>query len=271
MNKNIIALIFFVSSLTVYASSEKSALEESSKWTNKGERPILSENGKIVYRFGHSHPISICSPLQVCEVVLEAGEKINGLHLGDKIRWNVNLTFSGKEPTQTPHIIVKPFVAGLQTTMIVTTDRRTYRIKLKSKDSGNFTPSIGFLYEVNFNHLLKRFKKERKKEIERSTIPETSHKIEDLYFGYKIDGEAPWKPIRVYHTAEKTVIQMPEKMKHSEAPALLIVDIEGEEQLVNYRLVKDKFIVDQIIDRAVMVAGVGDKQARVEIKMEERK
>ena len=270
MNKIIIALVFFFS-YTVYAGSEEIALKEASKWVNRGDKPFLSENGKIVYRFGYSHPVSICSPLQVCEVVLEAGEKISGLHLGDKIRWKVSLSYSGRHPSQIPHIIVKPFDTDLETTMIVTTDKRTYRIKLKSKEAGKFTPSIGFLYAVDFNHLLERYKQKRKTEIKRTTIPDTSHKIEDLYFGYSIDGKASWKPIRVYHTAEKTVIQMPEKMKHSEAPALLIIGIEGEEQLVNYRLVKDKFIVDQIIDRAVLVAGVGDKQERVEIKMEERK
>ena len=39
---------------------------------------------------------------------------------------------------------------------------------------------------------------------------------------------------------------------------------EGE-ALVNYRLQGDRFIVDQLFDKAMLIAGVGSKQTKVTI------
>ncbi|MGJ9087292.1 TrbG/VirB9 family P-type conjugative transfer protein, partial [Campylobacter coli] len=48
--------------------------------------------------------------------------------------------------------------------------------------------------------------------------------IENLDFGYSIEGNAPFKPLRIYNDGIKTYIQMPKNLKFYEAPALMILD-----------------------------------------------
>lgn len=53
---------------------------------------------------------------------------------------------------------------------------------------------------------------------------------------------------------------------------LLLVRPEGrvgddaDHVLVNYRLEGDRFIVDAVVEQAVLLAGVGDRQSRVTIE-----
>jgi type IV secretion system protein TrbG len=87
-----------------------------------------------------------------------------------------------------------------------------------------------------------------------------------------VSGSAPWVPLRVFNDGRKTIIQMPDTMAQTEAPVLLVLRQDGglfsdeETTLVNYRLVGDRYIVDAVLDRAVLVAGVGSGQDRVVIE-----
>jgi type IV secretion system protein TrbG len=65
---------------------------------------------------------------------------------------------------------------------------------------------------------------------------------------------------------------MPASMSQSEAPILLVVRKDGglftdeESVQVNYRLQGNRYIVDSIFDKAILVAGVGSSQDRVTIQ-----
>jgi type IV secretion system protein VirB9 len=58
---------------------------------------------------------------------------------------------------------------------------------------------------------------------------------------------------------------MPGTLDSSEAPALLILDENKQEKLVNYRIVDHRYIIDQLFDRAALVSGVGKKGSRIDI------
>jgi type IV secretory pathway VirB9-like protein len=49
---------------------------------------------------------------------------------------------------------------------------------------------------------------------------------------------------------------------------LVVLDAANQEQLVNYRMVDDRYVVDQVIDRAALIRGVGRHQERIEIARE---
>jgi type IV secretion system protein VirB9 len=53
-------------------------------------------------------------------------------------------------------------------------------------------------------------------------------------------------------------------MKTADAPALLIAASSGN-QMVNYRVRGNYYVVDRLFDDAVMVAGVGREQDRVNV------
>lgn len=64
---------------------------------------------------------------------------------------------------------------------------------------------------------------------------------------------------------------MPTAMAQTEAPTLLVVRKDGglftddETVMVNYRVQGDRYIVDTIFDKAILIAGVGSSQDRVTI------
>ena len=104
------------------------------------------------------------------------------------------------------------------------------------------------------------------------TLPETREYMGNLSFDYEVSGSAAWKPVRVYNDGRKTIIQMPSTMAQTEAPALLVVRKDGgvftddETVMVNYRVQGDRYIVDSVFDKAILIAGVGSSQDRVTIQ-----
>ncbi|PTQ91935.1 P-type conjugative transfer protein TrbG, partial [Nitrosomonas nitrosa] len=102
-------------------------------------------------------------------------------------------------------------------------------------------------------------------------IPETGEYLGNLDFAYLVSGNAVWKPVRVYNDGQKTIIQMPRIMAQTEAPTLLLLNKKGglfrkdDTVMVNYRLQGDRYIVDALFDKAILVAGAGNNQSRVTV------
>jgi type IV secretion system protein VirB9 len=87
-----------------------------------------------------------------------------------------------------------------------------------------------------------------------------------LNFAYTVGGpNVPWKPIRAFDDGSHVYIQMPPRMKSSEAPALL-VDAGSGTQMVNYRVKGNYYVVDRLVTDAILVSGVGRDQDRVTIR-----
>lgn len=67
-------------------------------------------------------------------IELQAGEKIVGEpHIGDSVRWNISPAIYGTGDQATSVIILKPQTPGLDTNLLITTDRRAYYLRLISK------------------------------------------------------------------------------------------------------------------------------------------
>ncbi|MBN9052606.1 MAG: TrbG/VirB9 family P-type conjugative transfer protein, partial [Rhizobiales bacterium] len=133
----IAALAVLPASLPVALAQSMSANE--TKGTNisgqwRGSRGLVTRgtDGKVVFLFGEIQPSVVCSPLQVCDIELQAGEIVRDVLVGDTVRWKVEPATSGAVGGQAIHLIVKPAEPGLVTSMVVTTSRRTYHIQLKS-------------------------------------------------------------------------------------------------------------------------------------------
>jgi type IV secretion system protein VirB9 len=186
------------------------------------------------------------------------------VHAGDTVRWQLGPALSGPPDNQTTHVIVKPTAADLRTDLIIATDRRTYHLELLSRKD-DWMPSVGFSYPEEIQAEWDAYQRNTAKEKKDNTLPETGENLLTLDFKYQVDGKAPWKPVRVYSTGLKTVIQMPAQMKATESPALLVIGDGGKEELVNYRVRGDRYIVDLVFDKAVLISGVGRQQTKVTI------
>jgi len=228
---------------------------------------ILGLAGKNEFIYGTEIPEVICTPLKLCVVVLEAGEVINSVNVGDKQRWHITPTFSGTKEFGKTHVIIKPITDSAETSLVITTTKRTYVINLRTSKA-EYMPLVSFHYpetqEQEWGNYIKAQKEGAKqKAIKEKQKPSKVSRIENIVNNYAIEGKASWKPVAVYHDGLKTYIQFPKTISGDELPVLLVLTDAGEHIQVNYRLIGQTMKIDYVVDKGVLVAGIGDNQKRV--------
>lgn len=223
-------------------------------------RPITGPDGVLRYPLGERTPPTLrCKPLFVCDLVLEPGEAIVNVAVGDSVRWLIAPASSGAQDGTTPHVLIKPTEAGLHTNLIVTTNRRTYYLTLVSS---NHTPMlrIGFLYPHDPQHDFATTFMGRG--IRPGTpLPETA--IDKLDFNYRMSGDRGLQPVRVFNDGTHTYLQMPQGM--SDIPVLFAVGNDGGNTLINYRFTGQYYVVDGVPASIALVSGSGKHQRRAVI------
>lgn len=266
--------LYFSDKNPTLTPQEKAAIAIAEKWKSpraKSIAPVTGPNGSIKFLYGAQQPSIVCAVLQVCDVALQAGEQVNSINLGDTARWTVEPAVTGSGAGEVQHLIIKPLDVGLETSMVVTTNRRTYHLRLRSHRS-QYMPQVAFTYPEEAMAKWEAIKAREGRDRDDRTLPETREYMGNLSFDYEVSGSAAWKPVRVYNDGRKTIIQMPSTMAQTEAPALLVVRKDGgvftddETVMVNYRVQGDRYIVDSVFDKAILIAGVGSSQDRVTIQ-----
>lgn len=231
----------------------------SGQWQDSGAVMTRGPDGQVIYLFGETQPTVVCAPLQLCEVQLQAGEAVRDVLVGDTVRWQIEPASSGSPEGQRISLIVKPAEPGLKTSMVVTTSRRTYHINLES-DARRYMARVAFKYPEDVRKQLAAVNQK----IADSIIPGAGVPAENLSFNYSVRGSARWKPTRVYTDGTKTYIQFPGGLGSGDAPVLYVVS-GGQNQIVNYRLKNNMMVVDYLIDKAILISGVGRQQQKITI------
>jgi len=243
----------------------------SREWVESRNAPGPGKDGRVVYAFGGGLPIVVCAPLHVCILELEPGEKIVGEpHIGDSIRWEISPSVSGSGPDAIPLIIIKPRIAGLDTTMVVPTDRRAYYVRLQSKPN-EYVARVAFSYPEDTKqkwqeYLVKQRAAEQQEKAAAERVAELPNTaLENMYWNYEIKGgDVSTRPVHVMDDGAKTYIQMPVETIHRELPVLVVKGPNGSE-MVNYRVKDNMYIVDRLFDRAALLLGSGKNQTKVEL------
>jgi len=250
---------------------EQAGLAQGEQGTISASAPVAGANGFITFPYGVNQISIVCAPLHVCDVALQPGEHVNSVNVGDNVRWSIEPALTGSGAEEVQHVIIKPREVGLETSLVVATNRRAYYLRLRSHKT-RYMPQVAFSYHEDSAVKFEMLKARQQREIKEKTIPQTSDYLPKLSFEYDVAGHAAWKPVRVYNDGARTVIEMPPSIAQTEAPILLIVRKEGglftdaEEVMVNYSLQDRRYIVDTVFEKAVLVAGVGSHQDRVTIQ-----
>jgi len=258
------------------------AVDESLKWQNGGNpRPILKADGVVRFPYGEYQPVVTCQPLNLCDIELQAGEEIQGIVIGDSLRWNegdqgVPIVYSGPVSQLVPHLVLKPTQSGLETSLMVTTSKRTYMIKLKSADNG-YVARVGFYYPQemmqNFENNKALLRGYRVESTTISTDSDTQMPLINLSranYAYKIQGDDyVWKPTQVLDDGTSVYIQMPEGVSSRSLPGLCVL-IDGDDtgtkcEMVNFRYNDHFYIVDKLFNQAKLINGFGDYTQTVTI------
>jgi type IV secretion system protein TrbG len=255
------------------------ATEVSRQWETGVATPTPGADGRVVYIFGQGMPVMVCAPLRVCAIELQAGEHLESQpQIGDSRRWEITPVLSGSGLDETPLLIVKPIEAGLETDLIVSTDRRTYVVRLIS-DPTRFVSRLAFQYPGDdaqkwaaFEMRQSESKRDaetitearREKDRKAGVVPMAENALDNLYLDYKLKGSEAYLPEHVFDDGQHTYLIYPNDGRFRELPTLLIVT-NGKSELVNFRVEGSRYIVDRLFDKAILVVGVGKKQTRVTI------
>lgn len=196
------------------------------------------------------------APGMVTDIALQPSEALIAVASGDTARWVIGDTTSGSGETRQTHILVKPVAAGLSTNLIITTDRRTYHLRLSSS-AGPAMAALSWTYPQDVLLALKR-----QAEVAEAAKPIASGlAVEQLHFDYGISGDRThWRPIRAFDDGRQTFIEFPPHIANGEAPPLFLIGAEGKAELVNYRMQGRYYVVDRIFDVAELRLGAKKQQ-----------
>ncbi|MDH4985074.1 P-type conjugative transfer protein TrbG [Aminobacter anthyllidis] len=197
------------------------------------------------------------APGQITNIALELGESLTGagpIAAGDTARWIIGDTESGSGINRRVHVLVKPTSAEISTNLVITTDRRTYMIELRSGEKP-YMPAVAWAYP-------KQPAGQRQAILATPLIPAVAAR--NYRYGLKGDNP-PWRPVAVYDDGRRVFVEFPRGIVQGEMPPLLIIGPDGEAQIANSRIYQHVLIVDRLFGAAELRLGGGDRQQTVRI------
>lgn len=201
------------------------------------------------------------APLRVTTLTLGAGETLVSKAAGDTVRWQIGETTSGEGAALRTHVLLKPLQRGLETNLVLTTNRRVYMLDLRSGAADAFNAAIAWDQGVVETPAVAP----PQPVAEAGRVPDAVATPEGpLDARYRIEPQgrrARWTPVSVFNDGRRTFIAFDGDLQIDEAPALFVVAPDGEAQMVNYRQSGGLFIVDRVFDRAEL--RLGDRRPQV--------
>ena len=197
------------------------------------------------------------APDRMTAIQLQPGEVIstdNGKpKAADTVQWVADTVSAGEGSDRRTIVMVKPIMTGIETNMLIPTNRHVYSILLRA-ESRAYMPLVAFSYaaeEARINVGV----------AQQAAARDATHEAvnvapENMNFGYHMKGpKEVWTPLRVFDDGSKTYLQMPPEMKSWESPALFVMEEKNAPELVNYRVKGDYYIVDRLFHLAQLRIG----------------
>src|SRR5271166_3605279 len=244
------------------------------QWRNRFTRPSVDADGVERFTYGVGEPTVVCALAHVCDIALQPGEQISGPpNIGDQ-RWFVHPAVSGAGRTRTTHVLLKPIDAGMDTNIVIQTDRRTYSIQLISTVS-RYMPLVAFNYPgdtqaAEWASLSVRQDGGGGTPCDQPpAIPPSAYRITVKA------GNPRWLPVQAYAVSTpvgtKTCIEFPSDIGSASLPALVALGNDGgwfsepSKVIINFRYMRRRFVVDDLLDRAELVNGIDGNRELVKI------
>ncbi len=196
------------------------------------------------------------APGQITNIALEPGESLTGagpIAAGDTARWIIGDTESGSGATRRVHVLVKPTRTDITTNLVITTDRRTYMLELRSGEKP-YMPAVAWAYPQVAS--------------QRSNVPATPiiPAPAARNYRYGLTGRhPPWRPVSVYDDGRRVYVEFPRGIVQGEMPPIFVIGSEGQPEIVNSRIYQNILIVDRLFGAAELRLGSGNRQQKVRI------
>lgn len=231
------------------------------------EQPTVHASS-TVQEIVYGQPLVVqCLVTRVCAVLLEPGENILHRMVGDTHRWIYEEGSIGPVGGEVPVIVVSPRTTDLVTNVLVLTDRRLYRIQLRSpKNLGRnditFTEAIAVVHPAPPAPAPSR---PASAEFPKATDAPIT--VSDLNFDYVVElpwraNRLGWEPETVYDDGESTFIKVPESvLSRGDLPIPMALD--GKERVaVPFTFEGDTFKIPHLIDVVDLIATSDGRKPR---------
>lgn len=193
----------------------------------------------------------ITSPSGITDFRLQPGEQIAGTPITNQnSNWQFSMGTSIEDGESVQHLFVRPIKVGLDTSMIVLTNQRTYYFRLASFETQYMT-AVRFRYPIQLDN--GSFVAEDFDEYIQNASLDAAYNVDmtkaDYEYRVKVTkGKPSWTPITVFSDETKTYFQMPVTIANNDdMPSIYLVK-KGDENLVNYRIIGNLYQIDMVID-----------------------
>lgn len=171
--------------------------------------------------------------------------------IGDQAQWIVT---GGPR-----HLFIKPLRFDLETSLTVVTNKRTYQFQLISGKS----MGAPVFQKVSFLYPDREMEVKLRKETETAVVEAEQNRLagqvvatnvdpSTLDFGFKIEGDAPFKPSTAYTNGKFTFLVMPNTQ---DSPAIFLLDEEDNPSLINYQVKANMIVVERVATKLLLKLG----------------
>jgi type IV secretion system protein VirB9 len=222
-------------------------------------KPQDYSHAAIVYLYNPDEVYEVfAQPLRVCDLVMEPNERVTEIpYVSDSERWFLGAGVSYDNGAPVQHVYIKPELSGISASLIINTDRRVYRIILRSYSDVHM-PLVRWRYNSGMpnNYISPPQAQSAGKDREASPL-ESFSGIDPrfLSFNYRVKyslfNKPVWLPNLVFDDGSKTLIQFPDLVLQRELPAVF----ENRKDILNYRVTGNLIVIDKLIEEITVKIG----------------
>ncbi len=220
-------------------------------------KPENYRNGTFFYQYNENLVYEIyAQPYHLTDIVLQTGEVVIGTPLlsEDETVWELTAGVARDPATgaDIQHLFVKPTYSKQDSSLIIITDRRVYRFRLKSFSDAHMA-IVKFTYPLEKNVWAKKTYKENGRTIENDFLRTSNPEL--LSFDYKIKysrfKKPDFLPSRIYDDGQCTYIQVQDIVLQKKLPVLF----NEKNEIVNYSIHKNVFVIPRLINKVTLRLG----------------
>lgn len=178
-------------------------------------------------------------------IEFEEGEVIQTISMGDPTPWLTNILGN--------KLFLKPTGSYPQTTMTIFTNKRSYYFELdamepSSVDENDILFFVKFVYPTSNDKNIVKFNVKK----QRDDYPDLTD-LSKYNFNYEFAGSPAIAPIKVFDDGVFTYMEF--KTDNAEIPAIFAVNEQGYETLVNFRIVDEYVVIEQVAGQLTLRSG----------------
>lgn len=168
-------------------------------------------------------------------ILFGEGEEVKTISLGNAKAWQIVPAGS--------RLFIKPVEEDATTNMLLITNKRIYHFILEASEAGpdgindeNLVFETKFVYPNTSNDIINL--------AANKNLGPDMDEPEKYNFNYTISGSQSIAPTRIFDDGEFTYFQF--SREYDELPAFFLVDSEGRDSLVNYRVSGNFIVVERV-------------------------